>query len=133
MVLAAQMAVTAAQHSTTEFQRQRRLLITLYQAPRPRSIISKATNCTLLTHLMRKSARKSQPHKIHLQSLKALQVLCFLARTAAQPSRLSGGGMKAAGRYVTPVVRVTLEPDISGANDFQDCITSFTVYIDQSL
>ena len=119
MVLEAQMAVTAAQHSTTEFQRQHRLLIILYQAPQPQSIISKAKKCTLLIHLKTISVRRPQPDKTPLQSIKALQVLCFLARIAAQLSRHFGGEMKVAEQSVTLVVRVTLEPNPNEAKIFR--------------
>ena len=112
MVLEAQMAVTAAQHSTTEFQRQLKLLIILYQTPQLRSTIHKATNRTLLIHPKTTSVRRPQPHKIPLQSIKALQVLCFHVKTVAQLLRHSGGGTKAAEQYVTPAVRVTLGPDL---------------------
>ena len=111
MVLEAQMAVMAAQHSTIEFLRQRKLLTILYQAPRLRSILNKVTNRTLLIHPKTISVRRPQPHKIPLQSIKALQVLYFHVKTVAQLSRHSGGGTKAAEQYVTPAVRVTLGPD----------------------
>ncbi len=110
------MVVTAVQHSTTESQRQRRLLIILQQAPVPQPIISKATSCTLLVRHKRISVRSPQLHKILLQSIKVLRVLYFLAKIAARLLHLSGGEMKADEQSVTPAVREKLESDPGVAN-----------------
>lgn len=118
MVQEAQMAVTAAQHSTIEFQRQRKLLIILHQAPQVQSIINKATNRTLLTRPKTILVRRPQPHKIPLQSIKAPQVLYFHVKIVVQQSRHSGGGTKAAEQYATPAVRVTLGFGLVGADAF---------------
>lgn len=133
MALEAQMAVMAVRHSTTDFQRQRRLLIIPYLARRHQLIISKATNHMLLTHPKRTSVPDPQLRKTPLQSIIVLPLLYFLVRIAAQLSRLSGGEMKAAERYVTPAVRVRFQPDPAVADSFQGCIINFTAYTVQWL